>query len=402
VEYQGLAWPLLKHEKTAPNPEAMSTRPHPDWKRGIANGGALFVILTLVLMGLCFIADTVPRLAPLANALDLSPWQQAKNWSRATAIAFGCGMAVLFKVAWYPPAAADAPLLSPAFKRSLIYLALAFGFLLWDAGRRRWKPERELRTAHYHIESSASEEATRQTGEALEALHAAWSEFFADKLSAPVDPPLRVKLYRDREEFRFVNRVRGWEEAFYREPFCHAWYDGEAGNPWHWMLHEATHQLNRERAGFKLRLWLEEGIACYFGASQLRGDRLLPGVINEEAYPVWWLTEAELSGRIGDDIAAGVIIPLERIIAGEGGPDMDQAYNTYYLHWFTLVHFLFEFDHQKYRARAFDLIDEGGSLAGFERYVGKVEDIQRQWYGYLIFLQGRELEARQGAVISNR
>lgn len=373
----------------------MSRRPHPDWARGAANGGALFVIATLVIMGLCFIADTMPRFAFLAEALDVSPWNKPKNWSLATAIAFGCSMAVLFLVAYRPPVSADQPLLSKAFKRSLIYLALAFGVLLWDLGRRRWNPEREVQTDHYLIQSTASEEDTIRMGEAVESLHAAYVEFFAEQIDNEPEQPLRMKLYRDRDEFRFVNRISGWAEAFYLKPFCHAYYDGEQGNPYHWMMHEAAHQLNWEVSGFKLKKWLEEGIACYFGTSQLRGDKLLPGVINEEAYPVWWVTEADLTGRIDSDIAVREIIPLRQIITGQGGPDVDAAFNTYYVHWFTLVHFLFEYDNQKYRAKAFELIDEGGSVGGFERYIGKVDEIQREWYGYVIFLQGRDLQKLQ-------
>jgi hypothetical protein len=378
------------------NNRSVGTRPHPDWTRGAVNGAAVMVILFVVVMAGCFIADTMPRFASLADALGLSPWRQIGNWLVAGAVAVVGGGATLFLVAMRPAGPPDQPMLSKAFRRSLIYLTLAFGVLMWDLGRRSWAPERELETEHYRIQSSASEGDTKTVGDAVESLNAAYGEYFADRIPADAKPGLlRMKLYRDRGEFRFVNRINGWAEAFYLKPFCHAYYDGGQANPYHWMLHEATHQLNWEVAGFKLKKWLEEGIACYFGASQLRGENLLPGVVNEEAYPVWWLLDADFSGRIDSDIAGGAIIPLRDIVTGKGGPDMDRAFNTYYVHWWTLVHFLFDFDNQKYRAATMDLISEGGSLAGFERHIGKLDKIQREWYGYLIFLQGRDLQKLQ-------
>ena len=53
----------------------------------------------------------------------------------------------------------------------------------------------------------------------------------------------------------FVDRVNpnlGWAEAFYREPYCRAYFSDREVNPYHWMLHESVHQLNREVARLKL------------------------------------------------------------------------------------------------------------------------------------------------------
>lgn len=156
------------------------------------------------------------------------------------------------------------------------------------------------------------------------------------------------------------------------------------------MLHEATHQLNRERSGLDLPEWLDEGIACYFGASRLQGDRLLPGMIDETAYPVWWLNDLKfkLTGKLQEDIATGKIIPLSTILSGNGGPPKDKEFNRYYIHWWTLIHFLFEYDNRQYREPTLKLIAEGG--ASFSEHLGNLEDIQREWYGYVIFLQSRD------------
>ncbi|MGB0581350.1 MAG: hypothetical protein ACPGVU_16750 [Limisphaerales bacterium] len=371
----------------------MTTRPHSDWARGVINGAVLAGILFALTVTLCYLGTSMPRLASLAEAFDLHPWFKSRNWILAGLIGIIVGGAFALILALRPSANPDAPLLSTAFKRSLIYLCLALGFVVWDLGRRTWKPERILETAHFEIQSTASPKATLTVGDAVEALHTAYVGFFEP--TNKVTTPYRMKLFRDREEFRFANRIDSWAEAYYLKPFCYAYYDDNKDNPHHWMLHEATHQLNWELSRFELKKWLEEGIACYFGASQFKGGKLHAGTIDESAYPVNWLMDMELTGKLQDDIAAGEVIPLKAILTGEGGPPMDEAFNEYYLHWWTLVHFLFEYDNQIHRGPTMKLIQDGGSLEQFERYLGSVEDFQREWYGYVIFLQSRDLQKIQ-------
>ena len=74
----------------------------------------------------------------------------------------------------------------------------------------------------------------------------------------PAHPKLRVKLFKDRDELRRVNPGLGWAEAFYREPYCLAYFSAHEINPCHWMLHEATHQLNHEVAHLRLEHWLKK------------------------------------------------------------------------------------------------------------------------------------------------
>lgn len=379
----------------------MSARPHPDWQRGAINGAALAALVFALTIAFCYLANTMPRLASLSEAWDLAPWQKTRNWLLAIVIGLISGGSFAVLIAFRPGTDPDRPMLSRAFKRSLIYLGLAFGFLIWDLNRRTWKPERVWQTEHFEIQSTASPEATKTVGEAVEALHAAYIDFFPSTNSVAAKP-FRMKLFRDREEFRFANRINDWAEAFYLKPFCYAYYDGAQNNPHHWMLHEATHQLNWERSGFELKQWLEEGIACYFGASRLEDGKLLPGAIDKNAYPVWWLNDINLTGKIQDDIAAGKIIPLTAIITGQGGPPKDEEFNRYYLHWWTLVHFLFEYDNQQYREPTLKLIHDGGALDRFEHHLGSLDDIQREWYGYVIFLQSRDLQKIQPKNLRDR
>ena len=56
--------------------------------------------------------------------------------------------------------------------------------------------------------------------------------------------------------------------------------------------------------------------------------------------------------------------------------DMD-----YYLHWWTLTHFLFETP--KHRPACLELLGGGGRLETFEKLIGPVDDVQRDWYAHV-------------------
>jgi len=56
----------------------------------------------------------------------------------------------------------------------------------------------------------------------------------------------------------------------------------------------------------------------------------------------------------------------------------------YYIEYWSLSHFLFNYRNGQYASSYRKLIEEGGSLDGFERIVGPIDRIQDEWYGYLL------------------
>lgn len=236
-------------------------------------------------------------------------------------------------------------------------------------------------TAHYTILSSATAAQTERVAQAVEALHAAYAGFFREAPAAG-DARLELVLYRDRGEFKAHNRSSPWAEAYYLPTRCHAYYADGAPNPYHWMLHEATHQLNAQVARFPRRKWIDEGLASYFGASRLRDGRLLPGSIDADAYPIWWLPDLALGGDVEVEIRAGRFISLRDLIE-DTGPDISRHVNLYYIEYWSLSHFLFHYRDGSYAERYRRLIAAGGSLRDFERIIGPVDRVQAEWYGYL-------------------
>ena len=266
--------------------------------------------------------------------------------------------------------------------RIIIYLVVVLGVAAWKYMPRPWHPSLTLETPHHTIYSTASREQTEDIARALAFLYRAYSNRFGGLgRFQPTHPNLQIKLFKDRAEFRRINRGLGWAEAFYREPYCRAYFSANENNPYHWMLHESVHQLNHEVAHLELAKWLEEGLATYFSTSRLGPKALAVGRIDADTYPVWWIDELATSPELSENLRNGSVIPLRSIITNKGGPSMNQQFNLYYLHWWTLTHFVFE--SASYRDRALTLALRGGGLAAFEDTIGPVEQVQTQWHGYV-------------------
>lgn len=271
-------------------------------------------------------------------------------------------------------------------KRLLFLLAVAVGVAAWRWVPRPWHPVLCLDTPHYVILSSATRAQTEEIGQLVEQLYSAYSNRFgALSTFSPNHPKLQMKLYKDRRQFRRVHPGLGWAEAFYRPPFCEAYYSAAEVNPYHWMLHEAVHQLNAEVGRLSLQPWLEEGLAEYFSTSRIVHGQLRPGTVDPNTYPVWWIELLATEPDLAANIRNGSVIPLRAIITGHGGPSMNRRFNLYYLHWWTLTHFIVETE--PYRQSVLRLVQEGGSAEAFERLLGPMDQVQDRWHTYVRHLK---------------
>jgi hypothetical protein len=266
----------------------------------------------------------------------------------------------------------------------IVLAAVAAVAVAGDRVFRHWSPHVTLETEHYRLLSSATEEQTREIGRVAETVYAGYMRLLDDlQRTPPPHPRLQMRLFKNREEFRRCNRVYDWAEAFYIAPICYQYYSADEANPYHWMTHEATHQLNREVAGFRLKPWLDEGLACYVGTSRIVDGSLCLGEIDTHTYPIWWIGSIEPSGHLEADKQETKIIPLQAIISGRGGPSLNEYFNLYYVHWWSLVHFLRHYENGKYRAGLCRLVADGGDLASFENDIGPVDSVEKEWYAYL-------------------
>jgi hypothetical protein len=104
----------------------------------------------------------------------------------------------------------------------LAYLGILLAILAWDTARRRWSPDVVEETEHYVIDSTATPDQTAEIGHVAEIVYAGYRQL-ASQLECQIQPHpnLKIKLFKDRQEFRHCNRIRGWAEAFYRKPYCY-------------------------------------------------------------------------------------------------------------------------------------------------------------------------------------
>jgi len=267
-------------------------------------------------------------------------------------------------------------------RRLILYLVILVGVAAWKFVPRPWRPAITVNTEHFAIFSTASKFQAGTVGTTVEQLYTAYSNQFC-RLSGftAAHTRLKMKLYRDRKEFRRINPGLDWAEAFYRHPYCQAYYSESEINPYHWMVHEAVHQLNNEVAHIEPVKWLEEGLAEYFSTSRFTRGRLALGQVDPNTYPVWWIETIATTPDLTTNLQNGSVIPLRVIISGRGGPSMKRHFNLYYLHWWTLTHFIFETP--KHRTNALALIEAGGGVEAFERHVARIEQVQPEWHDHV-------------------
>jgi hypothetical protein len=271
----------------------------------------------------------------------------------------------------------------------LVAGVLATGAIVWAMSRGGQTARTVVRptrfdTEHYTLYSYAPPEETKRVAQAAEALHDAYGRVFAGLVDtkAPM-PRLQMVLYGTRGQFKANNRSSPWAEAYYQRPRSYAYYGTGAPNPYHWMVHEATHQLNTEWAHLRLPRWINEGVASYFGTSRIENGVLRLGEIDPNTYPTWWLPQLWLSGNLEDDLAHGRLIPLRALIT-DTGPDINQNVNLYYIEYWSLIHFLLGDDANRYGGGFKVLLATDASLKEFERLIGPIDVVQRDWYSHLV------------------
>ena len=225
--------------------------------------------------------------------------------------------------------------LTPREMRMLLYLLVLLGFAAWKFVPRPWHPSLTLETPCHIIYSTATREQTEATAHALELLYGAYSNRFGHFAGFQHEHPrLKVKLFKDREEFRRINPGLGWGEAYYREPYCRAYFSSSEINPYHWMLHEAVHQLNHEVAHLKLAKWLDEGLAEYFSTSRFVSNELAVGRVDLNTYPVWWIDDIATSPDLAEKALAiaagnGDAALYDKYVAHLATAKTPQEYNAY-------------------------------------------------------------------------
>ncbi|HTE39337.1 MAG TPA: DUF1570 domain-containing protein [Steroidobacteraceae bacterium] len=231
-----------------------------------------------------------------------------------------------------------------------------------------------LKTNHYRLYYTATDEQAKSVGLAAEKLFEAYTALFQASTSG-TNEKLTLVLYRHRAEFKRNNKSRPWAEAFYLWPNCYAYYDAANPSSYHWMLHEATHQLSAEVSDYKRNLWIEEGLASHFATSRLSEEKLEPGEIDWRTYPAWGMRALAMGRSSSLNARPPRLIPLEQLLVNQGGGSVDERFNLYYLSAWSLTHFLMHFEGGKYFDGYKRYLASSGSLQEFAAKIGPLGGI---------------------------
>jgi TonB family protein len=218
---------------------------------------------------------------------------------------------------------------------------------------------RRADSPRFVVISDASDAATAETvASNLEAVYGLLDETFRPEIELqPAHYKLVVYLFRTRDAFsRLTAQVESpeWAEGLYMPPGLFAFHleAGSVDTLLGTLIHEAVHAYTDQhlvRPGLRPPPWLVEGLAHYFGLSEVRKGRLVPGSIREGKYVIdqrlsgayrrttdtgWSLDRLQRAVRTGEAVGAATLFSL--------GPEAfygDDKDLHYAMSW-LLVHFL--------------------------------------------------------------
>lgn len=190
----------------------------------------------------------------------------------------------------------------------------------------------------------------------------------------------------------FLRITRAGEFSVHRSGHLMAWL-GERPTDrfWHTVQHEGFHQFSHMIIQGRLPVWLEEGLAEYFGESIWTGDSLVTGIIRPERLRK---VQAAITGNKLLAFADMVTMSYREWSLGRHPHQYDQAW--------SMVHFLVHGDNGKYRLALVGFISDmakarplaqafirrfGTNMVAFEKryarwWLGLLEEATRERYTF--------------------
>jgi hypothetical protein len=212
--------------------------------------------------------------------------------------------------------------------------------LLLPLPRAEAQPQANLRiyhTPYYIIHTDLPEE---NVPEVLVRMNRMAEEFQnrTRDFSRRIQNRLPFYLYQNERDYLAAGGVPGSAGAFTGETLMAVADRGVTRDTWHTIQHEGFHQFANAVIGGNLPIWVNEGLAEYFGEAIFTGDGFITGVI-----PPWRLQ------RVKNGIQRGHFMPIERMMMlthAEWNADLDLA--NYDQAW-AMVHFLAHADDGRYQ-----------------------------------------------------
>jgi len=158
---------------------------------------------------------------------------------------------------------------------------------------------------------------------------------------------------------------------------------------WHTVQHEGFHQFAHSVIGGKMPVWLDEGLAEYFGESIFTGDGFVTGVI-----PPWRLS------RLKREMADKQLKSFGQIMHLSNQEWSDQLTLKNYDQAWSMVYFLVHGEDQKYQSGLASCIREISQNrnpdVAFAQSIGDLPGVEEEWRVWWTQLPDRPTTALYG------
>ncbi|MCC6227539.1 MAG: DUF1570 domain-containing protein, partial [Microthrixaceae bacterium] len=197
--------------------------------------------------------------------------------------------------------------------------------------------------------------------------------------SGALHQKLPFYLFRDREAYLQSGGLPGPAGVFKGDELLAVAGERLTSATWTVIQHEAFHQFARQVIGGDPPVWVNEGLADYFGEALFTGDRFVTGLV-----PAFRLQRIQQAIRNGSMRSLDAMMRLSH-----DQWNADIQVGNYDQAW-SMVYFLAHGDGGKYQAafeRYMDLIGRGhSSAAAWGMVFGDSAGFERRWRDYWLSL----------------
>jgi tetratricopeptide (TPR) repeat protein len=194
----------------------------------------------------------------------------------------------------------------------------------------------EVRSAHFVVSTNAGEKEARRIADQFEQIRALFHAAFAN-LRVDPEQPVLILAAKNENTMKML-LPEDWEVKGHVHPaglyqqgedkhYVVLQLDSAGANPFHALYHEYTHALlHLNFSG--LPLWLDEGLAEFYGNSQLGEKESRVGIIDETRLYI---------------LSQNKLLPIETLLNVEhGSPHYNEANraSVFYAESWALVHYL--------------------------------------------------------------
>ena len=254
-----------------------------------------------------------------------------------------------------------------------------------------WDRSAEAKVGYYWIKTDLPADEANDLARQINVMHAEYSKRLAS-LPQRVPSPLNVLIFKSRDDYletlrtRFGVNAAGSGGMFFVNPSGSGlafWTEAlSERRVHHVMQHEGFHQFAYSRFGGDLPLWVNEGLAEFFGESVIVGRKLVIGQSNPRVI-----------NRVKQAIERGSHVPFSQMLSMTserwGEALRSGTAGVHYSQAWSMVHFLVYGDNGKY-VEAFEryLRFLNGGLPSENAFVRAFGDdiaaFERRWTEYAI------------------